>query len=75
MHATRLYPLVLSLVAVAFLPGCSSDSAQRTGFEALQNVGQQDCQQLPAVECPKRESYDNYQRERKKLESKQKQTE
>jgi len=75
MPPTRLYPLVLSLVAVFLLPGCSSDSAQRTGFEALQNVGQQDCQTLPSVECPKRESYDDYQRERKKLESKQKETE
>lgn len=70
MRATRLYPLVLSLVASFFLPGCSSDSAQRTAFEALQNVNQEDCQKLPSIECPKRESYDDYQRERKKLESK-----
>ena len=70
MRVTRLYSLVLSLVAVFFLPGCSSDSAQRTAFETLQNVGQQDCQKYPSAECPKRESYDDYQRERKKLESK-----
>jgi outer membrane biogenesis lipoprotein LolB len=70
MRARRLYPLVLSLVAIFFLPGCSSDLAQRTAFETLQNVDQQDCQKLPSVECPKRESYDDYQRERKELESK-----
>ena len=70
MRARRLYLLVLCLVASFFLPGCSSDSAQRTAFEALQDVNQEDCRKLPSVECPKRQSYDDYQRERKKLESK-----
>jgi outer membrane biogenesis lipoprotein LolB len=70
MRAARLHSLVLSLAASFVLTGCSSDSAQRTAFEALQNVNQEDCQKLPSVECPKRESYDDYQRERKKLESK-----
>ncbi len=70
MRATRLHSFVLSLVASFFLPGCSSDAAQRTAFEALQNVNQEDCQKLPSMECPKRESYDDYQRQRKKLESK-----
>jgi hypothetical protein len=66
----RLRSLVLSLLAVLALPGCTSDSAQRTAFEALQEVGQEDCRKLPSVECPKRESYDDYQRKRKELESK-----
>jgi len=66
----RLCPLVLSPLAILVLPGCASDSAQRTAFEALQEVGQEDCRKLPSVECPKRESYDDYQRKRKALESK-----
>ena len=70
MHATKLCLLVLSLVAVFFLSGCSTDSAQRTAFEALQEVGQADCRKLPSVECPKRESYDDYQRKRQEMESK-----
>jgi len=70
MRATRLYPLGLSLVAIFFLPGCSSDLAQRTAFETLQNVGQEDCRKLPSTERPKRDGYDDYQRKRKELESK-----
>jgi uncharacterized protein YgiB involved in biofilm formation len=72
MRATRVYPLVLSLAAIFFLPGCSSDSAQRTAYETLQNVGQQDCRKSPSAdaECPKRESFDDFQRKRKELESK-----
>jgi hypothetical protein len=57
-------------VAIFFLPGCSSDLAQRTAFETLQNVGQEDCRNLPSTECPKRDGYDDYQRKRKELESK-----
>jgi hypothetical protein len=72
MRATSFYPLVPSLVAIFFLAGCSSDSAQRTAYETLQNVGQQDCRKNPSpdAECPKRESYYDFQRKRKELESK-----
>jgi len=72
MRAASFCPIVLSLGAIFFLPGCSSDSAQRTAYEAVQGFGQQDCRKNPSAdaECSKRESYDDYQRKRKELESK-----
>lgn len=70
MRAARLDRLVLSLVAILFLPGCGSDPARRIPYETLQNIGQEDCRKNPSAECPKRESYDDYQRKRKELESK-----
>ncbi len=59
-----------SVALLFLLPGSSSGSAQRTTYETLQNVGQQDCRKNPAADCPKRESYDDYQRQRKELEAK-----
>lgn len=69
-RVARAFSLRIGLMAIFCFAGCSSDSAQRSAFEALQEVRQQDCRKLPSVECPKRESYDDYQRERKELESK-----
>jgi len=61
----------LSLAIIALIAGCSSDTAKRTAYETLQNVRQQDCLKDPnsPSDCGKRESYDDYQRKRKELES------
>jgi hypothetical protein len=77
MHGPILYPLVLILETISLVTGCSSDLAQRTAYETLQNVGLEDCRKNPSpdAECPKRESYDDFQRRRKELESKRAQTE
>jgi hypothetical protein len=73
MAAMRIRALRLTFVGLAagcLLGGCSSGSAQRTAYETMQNVGQQDCRRNPSLECPKRGSYDDYQRQRRDLESK-----
>jgi hypothetical protein len=70
MLVQRLFLLVPCLLATFVFPGCSSDSAQRAAYETLQNVGQQDCRKNPSADCPKRESYDDYQRKRKEFDSK-----
>jgi hypothetical protein len=70
----KLSRLALAILAVAALPGCSSDSGKRAVYESLRSREQQDCLKDPVYSpagCPKRESYDDYQRQRKALEAKQ----
>jgi hypothetical protein len=69
----KLFRLALAVLVVAALPGCSSDSGKRAVYESLQNREQQDCLKdpsYPTAWCPKRERYDDYQRQRKALEAK-----
>jgi hypothetical protein len=56
------------VVVLVLAAGCSGDAARRTAYETVQDAGQRDCRQYPAVECPQRETYDDYQRHRKELE-------
>jgi hypothetical protein len=55
-------------VLILLAAGCSSDAMQRSSYEAVQGAAQKDCRQYPGVECPRRDSYDDYQRQRKVLE-------
>lgn len=48
-----------------FLPSCGTESAQRSAYEAMQDIGQAQCHKNPTADCPKRESYDDYQKKRK----------
>lgn len=59
---------VLCLAIVVLASGCSSDMAKRTAYETMQNVHQQECLKNPAMECGKRQSYENYERQRNALE-------
>ena len=59
----------LCLVSLILVAGCSSESAQRTAYETLQNVRQRECFKNLSPDCEKRESYDEYQRKRKELDS------
>jgi len=52
---------LLILLAVA---GCSGDAVKRTSYETLQSMRQQECQKDLTVECPQRERYEDYQRQR-----------
>ncbi|MGA8862661.1 MAG: hypothetical protein WBM09_06710 [Gallionella sp.] len=45
--------------------------AQRTAYETMQNVREQECLKNPAMECGKRQSYDDYKRQRMALEPSQ----
>lgn len=60
---------VLCLVILTLTAGCSSESAKRTAYETMQNVRQQQCLKDPSSDCGKRESYEDYERKRKALES------
>lgn len=59
---------VLCLAAIVLVSGCSSESAKRTAYETLQNVRQQECLKNLSSDCDKRDSYEDYERERKALE-------
>jgi hypothetical protein len=61
--------IIFSLVGLIFcISSCSSESLKRTGYEALQNIGEQQCEKELLSECQERESYDDYQRMRKDAE-------
>jgi hypothetical protein len=61
--------LTLSLMSLLIaLQGCSSESFKRGTFETLQNYNRQQCLNDPAADCPERESYDDYQRQRKEAQ-------
>ena len=59
---------VLFLAIITILSGCSSEAAKRTAYETMQNVREQECLKNPAMDCGKRGSYEDYQRQRKELE-------
>lgn len=54
-------------VIVILSAGCSSETAKRTAYEALQGRHEQDCLRYRAADCGKTQSYDEYQRQRKEL--------
>ena len=57
---------IISLIGFIFvISSCSSESLKRTGYETLQNIGQQQCEKELSSECQERESYDDYQKKRK----------
>ena len=58
--------LCLAGVIVA-AAGCSTETAKRTAYEALQGRHEQDCLRYRAADCGKTQSYDEYQRQRKEL--------
>jgi hypothetical protein len=62
------YAGVLGLAIVVLIAGCSADTAKRTAYETLQNVREQECLKNPSMECGKRQSYEDYERQRKALE-------
>lgn len=61
--------LPVLLIAAALTTGCSWDSLQRTSYETLESMRQQQCLDQPDEGCPAdRTSYDEYQSERDRLQ-------
>ncbi|MEQ1601508.1 MAG: hypothetical protein ABL885_07045, partial [Methylophilaceae bacterium] len=58
------FAFMLGVIAISGVSGCSSPSSKRTAFEILQNIGQQQCQRSLVSDCSKRQSFDDYQRQR-----------
>ncbi|AMK78404.1 hypothetical protein A1342_06155 [Methylomonas methanica] len=55
-------------LALVMLGACSADWPQRLGYHAVQNAGQLQCQKAMANDCERRQSYDEYQREREQMQ-------
>jgi hypothetical protein len=66
VHMTEVTP-ALGLAIIVSVTACSGDAAKRTAYETLQNIGQQECLEDMSSDCQSRESYDDYQRQRKEL--------
>jgi len=49
--------------------GCSKDTLKRTGYETVQNIGQQQCEKDLSSDCSERDSYDAYRRKVEELET------
>jgi len=60
---------ILAVLIMLLCAGCSSDAVKRTTYETLQNVKEQNCRQDPSVDCEKRETFDDYQRQREGLDN------
>ncbi len=56
--------VILGVLIALLCTGCSSETVKRTTYETLQNVKEQNCRQDPSIDCEKRETYDDYQRQR-----------
>ncbi|GJL74937.1 hypothetical protein [Nitrosomonas sp.] len=50
---------------IVSMSACSMETLKRTGYEVMQDIGEQQCERELSSECAPRESYDVYQ---KKLE-------
>ena len=64
------FTCLAGLAILALVSACSSESAKRTAYETLQNVRERECLKNPsATDCGKRDSYEDYERQRKALEN------
>lgn len=45
--------------------GCTGESLQRTGFETLRNVAEQQCLNREMRQCPENPTYEEYQEQRR----------
>ncbi len=61
--------MLLLTVIVITISACSKGSLNRAVYDTLWNIQEQKCQRNPETECPERESYENYQRQRQELET------
>lgn len=61
--------VTLLIVIFSVVQACTSESLKRTTYETMENVRQQQCDKDLSSECPKRQSYEDYQRDKEKLES------
>ena len=61
--------IALFLLFTILITGCSSETVKRTTYETLQNVKERNCRQDPSTDCEKRETYDEYRRQRDRLDT------
>jgi len=60
--------VTLLIVIIGVIQACTSESLKRTTYESMENVRQQQCHEDLSSECPERQRYEDYQRDKEKLE-------
>jgi hypothetical protein len=58
------FPLLFLAALLPAVHGCTREALSRAGYETLQNIGQQQCEQDLSAGCPERRSYEEYRRAR-----------
>jgi len=65
----KITVIILLGAALMFTAGCSRENAKRMSYEAVRNMEQQECLKDRSIDCPDRESYNDYQRKREEATS------
>jgi hypothetical protein len=60
--------ITLVTVILGVVQACTSDSLKRTAYETMENVRQQECHKDLSSECPERQSYEDYRRNKEEAE-------
>jgi len=63
-----MFWILTGLFYLCMIAGCSSETAKRTTYETLQNIREQECMKNPSSDCGRRDTYDQYQKQRKEVE-------
>jgi hypothetical protein len=66
MREPQLFLMMGILIAIS---ACSEETVKRTTYETLQNIGEAQCQKDLSADCPDRESYETYKRNRSETET------
>jgi hypothetical protein len=59
----------LFVLTILTVQGCSKETVKRATYSGAQMVGQQQCQQEFSADCPEPDSYEEYQRKRRELQT------
>jgi hypothetical protein len=59
--------ITLLTIILGVVQACTSDSLKRSAYETMENIRQQECHKDLSSECPERQSYEDYQRDKKEL--------
>jgi hypothetical protein len=60
--------ITLLSVILGVVQACTPASLKRTAYETMENVRQQECQKDLSSECPERQSYEDYRRDKEETE-------
>jgi hypothetical protein len=60
--------VTLLIIVLGVVQACTSDSLKRSAYETMENIRPQECHKNLSSECPERQSYEDYKRDKKELE-------
>jgi hypothetical protein len=54
--------VLIFIIIMILMQGCSRESVEKFTYNLLQNVQERECVRDPSLDCPRRESYEEYHR-------------